>query len=116
MCDDTGISRLRRDSGLLREFGELQKETRRDRILELKKTNETLKSLVIEKKSGGQRLTQAAALLLLAPDPITDAAAVPVLVAAQVMKMKSKKQSDLQRVLEGAHRSMSDLSSLADLL
>lgn len=109
------FQRLRNDSRFLREYGSYLDSKSKERVLDLKKTNQSLRSFVIEKKTGGQRLTQAAAILLLTPDPITDAAAVPVLVAAQVVKMRSKKQSDMQRVLESANEIVASIFSLAKL-
>jgi hypothetical protein len=108
------LERVRKDSKFLREFAGYLDSKSKERVIELEKSNEILKSLVTQKRSGGQRLTQAAALLLLTPDPITDAAAIPVLLAAQVVKMRSKKQSDMQRILEGARKEITTLFSLAE--
>ncbi len=109
------LERVRKDSRFLREFASYLDSKSKDRIIRLQKSNEILKSLVTQKRSGGQRLTQAAALLLITPDPITDAAAIPVLLAAQVVKMRSKKQSDMQRILEEARNEITSLFSLAEL-
>jgi transposase len=115
ILSDNNFQRLRNDSRFLREYGSYFDSKSKERVLDLKKTNQTLRSFVTEKKTGGQRLTQAAAILLLTPDPITDAAAIPVLVAAQVVKMRSKKQSDMQRVLESANEIVASIFSLAKL-
>jgi hypothetical protein len=109
------FERLRKDSKFLREYCPILDLRNKERVIDLKKTNEKLRSLVTQKRTGGQRLTQAAAVLLITPDPITDLAAVPVLAAAQIVKMRSKKQSDVQRMMEGANRDITSLFSLTEL-
>jgi hypothetical protein len=86
----------------------------KERITDLKKANENLRSFVTEKRTGGQRLTQAAAVLFITPDPITGLAGIPVLAAAQIVKMKSKKQSEMQRVMDGVNREITSLFSLSE--
>lgn len=110
------VEYARNDARLIKEFVKgVKSKPDSSRILELKKTNKILKSFVVEKRSGGQKLTQLAALLLITPDPVTDAAALPVLLAAGIAKMRSKKQNDIQRIVEGAGSSLTSLFSSADL-
>ncbi len=112
---NNSLDKVRKDARLLRDYGNHIETKNRERFVELRKTNNTLRSLVTEKRTGGQKLTQAAAVLLLAPDPITGAAALPVLLAAQIKKMKSEKRSDLQRILDGANENFTSLLSSAEL-
>lgn len=109
--------RFRNDARLLNVCANFAKDRANSpRLLELKKTNNLLKTFVVEKRTGGQRLTQIAALLLLTPDPITDAAAIPVLMAAGIVKMRSEKRNELQRVVEGVRGNITSLlSSSSDL-
>jgi hypothetical protein len=107
--------KLRKESKFLREYCPILESRSKERAINLKKTNENLRSLVAKKRTGGQRLTQAAAVLLITPDPVTDLAALPVLAAAQIVKMRSKKQSDMQRMMEGVTSDIASLFSLTEL-
>jgi hypothetical protein len=104
---------LRKDSKLLKDYGNyLISKRKENRFLDLNQTNKIVKSFVAEKRQGGEKLTALGAMLLIAPDPITDAAAVPVLAAAQILKLRSEKKNDLRRIVEGARASLISLSSL----
>jgi len=108
------LRNLRNDARFLRGYSRYLNSKSYERYLELKKTNDILRSLSRQKRSGGQRLTQAAAILLAIPDPVTDFAAVPVLIGAQVMKMRSKKESELQSITSGARTCLTLLASLCE--
>jgi hypothetical protein len=101
--------KIRSDSHFIRGYTRYLDTKSRERFIDLKKTNDTIRSLLTEKKTGGRRLTQAAAVLLAIPDPVTDAAAVPVFIAAQMMKMRSRKESEMQRIMNEANSSLSSL-------
>jgi hypothetical protein len=104
---------LRKDSKFLQNYsGFLVSKRDANRFLDLKETNKVLKSFVAEKRHGGERLTALGAALLIAPDPITDAAAVPILAAAAILKLRSEKKNDLRRIVESASESLTLLSSL----
>ncbi len=110
---EANFDSLHNDSKFLKDYSNyLNSKNNADRFLDLKETNKTLKSFVDEKRKGGERLTALGALLLIAPDPITDAAAVPVLAAAQILKLRSEKKNDLTRIVESARDSLTLLSSL----
>ncbi|MHB1909562.1 MAG: hypothetical protein ACYCQJ_11950 [Nitrososphaerales archaeon] len=103
------FEKIRKDSHFLKRYGNAISSSAQERTLELKKTNATLKSLVKQKKIGGDRLAKAGAVLLLVPDPVTGVASVPFLLASHALKTRSSKKSDLERVFESAK---SDLNSL----
>ena len=51
-------------------------------------TNAAVKDLVKERKDNGKKLMTLGAALLIMPDPVTDVAAVPVLVAGKVLQSR----------------------------
>ena len=108
------FDRLRKDARFFRHYSSFLDLKSRERILELRRTNAMLRSFVVEKRTGGQRLIQLAAVLFAIPDPITGAAGVPVLIAGQLTKMKSSKRTEIQRVFDGVNWNISSLISLAE--
>ncbi len=112
---ESNIEKIRSQARFINGYSRFLDSKGRERLLELKKTNAMLRSFVMQKRTGGLKLTQAAAVLLTIPDPVTDVAAIPVLIAAQIMKMKSKKRSEIQRILEGVNSNFTSLFSLAEL-
>ena len=94
----------RRDAKFLSEFSKRASEKPG---LNLAQTNSNLRDLVKKRRVGSQKLTKAAALLLMTPDPITDLAAVPLLVAARMCK----KTSDYEQLFEHANKVSTLLAS-----
>lgn len=108
------IESIKKDARFLNAYSCLVSSKARTRYLDLKETNKILKSLVQEKREGGEKLTRVGALLLFTPDPVTSAIAIPVLFAAQTMRIRSKKKSDLQRIIEAAQNGFTLLLSLSE--
>lgn len=106
---------LRKDAKFLNNYSSLVSKCNSIRFLDLKKTNKILRSLIAEKRQGGERLTRAGAILLIAPDPITGAAALPVLALAQILKFKNEKKNDMRRVLDRVNSDLTLLFSLQEL-
>ena len=104
---------LRKTSQFVKKYGTVLKSKRMNERLDLNETKKLVNSFVISKRNGGQRLTHAGALLLISPDPFTGAIAVPLLLMAQVLRLRSKKKSDIQRILEGANGDLTSLLSLS---
>lgn len=77
--------------------------------LELGKANGNIRKFVTKRREGGDTLVKAAAILLICPDPVTDAAGLALLAAAKVKS--SKKSSDLERVYESVNKISTSLSS-----
>ncbi len=77
--------------------------------LELAKANKEIRQFSKKRREGGDTLVKAAAILLICPDPVTGAAALPLLAAAKIKS--SKKSSDLQRVYESANKIITSISS-----
>ena len=76
----------------------------------LKSTTASLKGLTKKRSDHGKKLLALGTALLIAPDPITDAAAIPVLIAG---KMLERRQTvNLKNVYEEMGRTLSSLSSL----
>ena len=107
------FERIRKDSHFLKRYGNVISSSAQERTLELKRTNAALKSLVKQKKIGGDKLAKAGAVLLLTPDPVTGLASVPFLLASRAVKTRSSKKSDLERVFESATNDLNCLFSSA---
>ena len=101
------LQRAKKDARFLREYSEIASE--RSQSLELGKANSEIHDLVRKKGEGGDKLVKAAAILLICPDPITGAAALPLLAAAKIKS--SKKSSDLSRVYESINNLATSISS-----
>ncbi len=84
------------------------------KLLDLKKTNNELRQLAKERRLGGERMTAAATVMFLTPDPATTLASLPMFAAAQLLKSR-KKVSDLGRVFESANNEIKALSSLSSI-
>lgn len=82
--------------------------------LGVKKSNESLKDLVKERKNYGAPLLKAGAVLLIIPDPITDAAAIPVLAAGKILS--SRQGSNVKEVYGDLAKSLSSLKSISSSL
>jgi hypothetical protein len=109
-------ARLRRDSAFLSEYSKaLVERSKMRKLLDLKKTNNELRQLTKQRRLGGERLTAAAAVLLLTPDPVTSAASIPMFAIAQLMKSK-KKASDLSKVFETANSELKSLSTFSQMI
>jgi hypothetical protein len=97
--------RARKDAVFLRDFGQDIRELSKTRLASNK---DALKSLLHAKATGSPRLTKLGLALLLTPDPITSAAAVPVLIAGRIVGRR--KTSDIQRIIEEANMMVSSVS------
>jgi hypothetical protein len=110
------LARLRGDSVFLSGYSKtLVDRAKFKKLLDLKKTNSELKELARARRLGGERLTAAAAVLLITPDPITSAASLPLFAAAQIMKTR-RKSSDIGRVFEKVNSDLKDLSTISQLI
>jgi hypothetical protein len=101
------MQKAKKDVSFLNEYSKIAKE--RVSNLELGKVNSELHQLVKKKGEGGDKLVKAAAILLICPDPVTGAAALPLLAAAKIKS--ARKSSDLSRVYEGINKIASSFSS-----
>ena len=99
----------RKNASLVKTATSLLSE--RQRMPSLAKTNSTLTGLVKNRTDHGKKLLALGTALLIAPDPITDAAAVPVLIAGKLMQRRHS--SNLKNVYEEMHQTLSSLSSLS---
>jgi hypothetical protein len=109
-------SRLRDDSAFVSEYSkELLERAKIKKLLDLKRTNNELRQLAKSRRLGGERLTAAAAVMFLTPDPLTTMASLPMFAAAQLMKSR-KKSSDLGRVFEKAREELTALSHISQTL
>jgi hypothetical protein len=79
----------------------------------LHETNSTVKDLVKERRDTGKKLLTLGAALLIMPDPITDAAAVPVLIAGKVMH--SRHPVNIKNVCDEMRQTLTQISSICSL-
>ncbi|MHB8565955.1 MAG: hypothetical protein ACYC7D_03055 [Nitrososphaerales archaeon] len=102
----------RREAVFLNEFGKRVEDS--SKTLNLAETNSNLKGLVRERKNYGDSLLKAGAILLIIPDPITDAAAVPVLAAGKILS--SRQSSALKDIYTDLSKALTSLSSISSSL
>ena len=100
---------VRKNAGMVKTATTLLSE--RQRMPSLADTNSSLKGLVKNRPDHSKKLLALGTALLIAPDPITDAAAVPVLIAGKLLQRRQA--SSLKHVYEELHHTLSSLSSLA---
>jgi hypothetical protein len=74
-------------------------------------TNSTLKSLVKSHSTTGKKLLALGTALLIMPDPITDAAAVPVLIAGKFLQ--SRQSANIKDVFDEARNALAAISSVS---
>jgi hypothetical protein len=115
LADNISFDGARNDARFLRNYSDFLDRKSRERLIELRNTNDLLRSFVSKKRTGGETLTKAAAILLITPDPVTGMAALPVFLAGQAMKMRGKKRSELERIFEAANSDITSLLSSAQL-
>jgi hypothetical protein len=72
-------------------------------------TRSSIKDLTKKRSDMGKKLLTLGAALLIMPDPITDAAAIPVLIAGKVLQ--SRQASNVKNVYDEMRQSLSSLSS-----
>jgi hypothetical protein len=101
----------RRNASLIKEAASLISE--RDLPPSFQKTNSAVKDLVKERKDHGKKLLTLGAALLIMPDPITDAAAVPVLVAGKIMQ--SRHSISVKNVYDEMRQTLNQISSACSL-
>ena len=87
--------------------------SKRDRPPSFRETNATVKDLVKERKDTGKKLLTLGAALLIMPDPITDVAAVPVLIAGKVMQ--ARHSIGIKNVYEETRQTLNQISSICSL-
>jgi hypothetical protein len=103
----TRIEAARRETAFLREVAGLVGS--RPKSMGTSETTESLRDVLRERKNSGKNLMKLGAALLLMPDPITDVAAVPVLIAG---KMVSARESvNIKGVYDEVRQTLSCLSS-----
>jgi hypothetical protein len=81
------LQTARRNASLITDATSLLKE--RTMPPSLHETNRVVKDLVKERRDSSKKLLTLGAALLIMPDPITDVAAVPVLVTGKVMQSRA---------------------------
>ena len=79
----------------------------------LRETNASLKDITKERHDTSRKLLTLGAALLIVPDPITDMAAVPVLIAGKVMQ--SRASIGVKNVHAELRETLSQLSSACSL-
>jgi hypothetical protein len=77
----------------------------------LSETNSKLKDVVKQRSNPSKKLLALGTALLIMHDPITDAAAVPVLIAGKIFQ--SRQSSNIKDVYEELGRSLAAISSLS---
>jgi len=102
---------MRRNVSLIKEATSLVSQ--RQPPPSFHETNAKLKGLVKERKDVGKKLLTLGAALLIMPDPITDVAAVPVLVAGKVMQ--SRHSIGVKNVYDEMRQTLNQISSLCSL-
>ena len=105
------LSSARRNFTLVQEATKLLSE--RTKPPSLSETNRKLKDVVKHRSNPAKKLFALGTALLIMPDPITDAAAVPVLIAAKVFQ--SKQSSNVKDVYTELRQAMNSISSLSQL-
>ena len=101
------INKATKDAKFLNEYSKIVKE--RSKGVELGNANSEIGKFVKKRRDGGDTLVKAATVLLICPDPITGAAALPLLAAAAAKSRK--KSTDLERVYRSVNEIASALSS-----
>jgi len=102
---------MKRNASLIKDGTSLISE--RHLPLSLRETNDTVKGLVKERRDTSKKLLTLGAALLIMPDPITDAAAVPVLIAGKVMQ--SRYSICTKNVYDEMRQTLNQISSLCSL-
>jgi len=103
----TSPETLRKKVSLIRESASLVSQ--RELPPSFHKMNSQLKDLVKTRRDTSKKLLTLGAALLIMPDPITDAAAVPVLIAGKVMQ--ARQSINIKKVYEELNSSLSQISS-----
>ena len=107
----SSVETARRNASLIKETTTLLKE--RQLPPSLHETKAIVKDLVKDRKDSSKKLLALGAALLIMPDPITDVAAVPVLVAGKVMQ--SRHAINVKNVYEEMRQTLNQLSSACSL-
>jgi len=105
------LDTARRNVSLIKETTSLLKD--RNPPPSLRETNGSLKDLTKERRDTSKKLLTLGAALLIIPDPITDIAAVPVLIAGKVMQ--SRASIGVKNVHAELRETLSQLSSACSL-
>jgi hypothetical protein len=107
----TSLENVRKSAVLVKDASSLIAE--RKPPSSLRESNALVKDLVKERRDTGKKLLTLGAALLIMPDPITDAAAVPVLIAGKVMQ---KRQSiGVKNVYDEMRQTLNQISSFCSL-
>jgi hypothetical protein len=102
------IDSARKDAAFMKELAERIQS--RPRSLDTSRTSDSLKDIVRERRNSGKNLMRLGAALLIIPDPITDVAAVPVLIVGKVVS--ARETVNIKGVYEEVRKTLSCLSSL----
>jgi hypothetical protein len=105
------LETARRDASLIKDATSLLKE--RTLPPSLRETNQRVKDLTKERRDSSKKFLTLGAALLIMPDPITDMAAVPVLIAGKVMQ--SRATINVKNVYSELRQTLNQLSSACSL-
>lgn len=108
---DPSVDTSRRNVSLVKDAANSLAE--RITLPSFRDTNSVVKDLVKERKNTGKKLLTLGTALLIMPDPITDAAAVPVLIAGKVMQ--ARQSIGVKNVYEEMRQTLSQISSICSL-
>lgn len=107
----SSLDDIRRRASLINEATSLLSE--RHLPPSFHETNKTVKDLVKERKDTGKKLLTLGTALLIMPDPITDVAAVPVLVAGKMIQ--SRHSINVKDVYDEMRLTLNQVSSACSL-
>ncbi len=102
---------VRKNADLIKDATRLLSERQKPPCF--RETNTTVKDLVKQRKDTGKKLLTLGAALLIMPDPITDAAAVPVLIAGKMMQ--SRQAISVKNVYDEMRNTLNQISSACSL-
>ena len=108
---EPSLENMKRNAFLIREA--TSEISQRQALPSLRETNHDLRELVKERPNNGKKLLALGAALLIAPDPITDVAAVPVLIAGKVMQ--SRHAIGIKTVYDEMRETLNQVSSICSL-
>ncbi len=105
------LEAARRNASLIKDATSLLHE--RTLPPSLHETNRAMKDLTKERRDTSKKLLTLGAALLIMPDPITDVAAVPVLIAGKVMQARAT--INVKNVYSEMRQTLNQLSSACSL-
>ena len=105
------LAPARRNASLIKAASGLLSE--RELPPSFHETNTVVKDLVKKRADHGKKLLTLGAALLIMPDPVTDMAAVPVLIAGKVLQ--AKHAIGVKNVYDEMRHSLNQISSACSL-